>query len=94
MRQAIVTFQEIDERFWRAGDARARLGETLLVLGREPEGIGELEAGWETYTETTAPEAPRSRAIAANIAAYYNEQKDIALTEQWRQRAAGQGAPR
>jgi tetratricopeptide (TPR) repeat protein len=89
LRDAIGTFRGINERFWRVGDARARLGEALLAQGRRPEGIAEVEAGWEIYTETTATGAPRSREIAALAAAYYDETAERALADRWRLRAAG-----
>ncbi len=89
LRRAIVTFEKVDERFWRAGDARARLGETLIAMDRDPEGIAEMEAGYEIYTETTAPDAPRAREIAGIAAAYYEEKSERAPADLWRQRAAG-----
>ena len=89
LRDAIKVYRGIDQRFWRVGDSRARLGETLLALGRGPEGIAELEAGWDVLTETTGTDTPRGREIAAMIAGYYEEKTERALAERWRLRAAG-----
>jgi serine/threonine protein kinase len=88
-RAAIVTFQGIDERFWRAGDARARLGEILLVLGRGPEGERELIQGWEILIETTGPDTRRAREIAATAAAYYEKNAERAPADTWQLRATG-----
>ena len=90
LRSAIATFRGIGERFWRVGDARARLGEVLLALGRAREGIAELEGGWEILTETTGPNTPRSREIAAALVGYYEKTSQVARAERWRPRAAGQ----
>jgi serine/threonine protein kinase/predicted negative regulator of RcsB-dependent stress response len=89
LRTAIAAFRAINERFWRVGDARARLGEALLAQGRREQGIAELEAGWEIYTETTAPVAPRSRDSAALIASHYDATTDATTADRWRQRATG-----
>ncbi|HEU4365285.1 MAG TPA: serine/threonine-protein kinase [Candidatus Krumholzibacteria bacterium] len=86
---AVVVFGAIDARFWRTGDARARLGEALIAQGRGPEGIRELEAGWDILTETTETDTPRSREIAGVIAGYYEQKTERALAERWRLRAAG-----
>ena len=80
--------QAINLRHWRAGDARARLGQALIAEGRGREGIAELEAGWAIYTETTAKTAPRSREIAGAIAAYYEGAGNPASAKQWREKAA------
>jgi non-specific serine/threonine protein kinase/serine/threonine-protein kinase len=89
LREAIATFAAINPRFWRVGDARARLGEALLAEGRKRDGIAELETGWEIFTATTAPGAPRSREIATLIASYYDSEKDLTAADRWRQRAFG-----
>jgi tetratricopeptide (TPR) repeat protein len=89
LREAIATFGAINPGFWRVGDARARLGEALLAEGRKREAIAELEAGWEIFTATTAPGAPRSREIATRIASYYDGEKEPAVADRWRQRAFG-----
>jgi eukaryotic-like serine/threonine-protein kinase len=88
LNEAIDTFRAINPRFWRLGDARARLGEALLAEGRAREGVAELEAGWDIYTATTDPHAPRSREIAASIASYYEGKDEHANADRWRARAA------
>ena len=88
LRDAIATYRGINERSWRVGDSRARLGEALLAKGLKVEGIHELEAGWEIYTATNSPSAPRSREIAQMIAAYYDGAAKPAEAERWHRRAA------
>ncbi|HXV14148.1 MAG TPA: serine/threonine-protein kinase, partial [Candidatus Krumholzibacteria bacterium] len=92
LREAIDVFESIDERFWRLGDARARLGEVLLAQGRGAEGVRELVAGWDILTETVKPDTPRSREIAAIIVSYYDGAQERSLADPWRVRAAG-GSP-
>ena len=88
LRSVIATMTAINARFWKVGEARARLGEALVAEGREHEGITEMEAGWEIYT-ATSPTAPRCREIAAQIASYYERKHEAGIAAQWRQRAAG-----
>ncbi len=88
LRSAITTFEGIDARFWRAGDARAVLGEVLLALDRKKEGIREVEAGWEILTETVRAETPRCRHFATIAAAYYAQSSESVLADTWRLRAA------
>jgi tetratricopeptide (TPR) repeat protein len=89
LREAIAALATINPKFWRIGDARARLGQALIAEGRSREGITELEAGYDLYTATIAPSAPRSREIATLIASYYDQQNASATAKQWHQRAAG-----
>jgi tetratricopeptide (TPR) repeat protein len=89
LRTTIDVFRAINERSFRVGAARARLGEVLLALGRGPEGVGELETGWEILMEASVDATPRTREIAAMIAAYYDGKSERALADQWRLRAAG-----
>jgi tetratricopeptide (TPR) repeat protein len=91
LQSAIQTFRGVGERYWRLGDARATLGETLLALGN-PDGIHEMETGWEIFTETTSPDAPRSRDIAGRIAAWYDRAGQLQAARPWHERAAG-GSP-
>jgi hypothetical protein len=87
LRESVRAFQAINQRHWRVGDARARLGQALIAEGRGREGIAELETGWTIYTETTAPTAPRSREIAGAIAAYYESAGDPASAKHWNEKA-------
>jgi eukaryotic-like serine/threonine-protein kinase len=92
LRETIAAMAAINPKFWRVGDARARLGEALLAEGRSREGIAELEAGYELYTATIAPSAPRSREIASQIASYYDQRGAEAAAKQWQRRAEGDSA--
>jgi tetratricopeptide (TPR) repeat protein len=74
LRRAIGVYSGQGERYWRTGDARARLGEALVATGRGPEGVSELGAGWEILTETTGTDTPRAREIATRIADYHRDQ--------------------
>lgn len=89
LRHAIAVFEKVDARFWRAGDARAVLGEVLLAQDRGEEGIVELTAGWEILTETTQPTVPRCRHFASLAADYYEKNSERALADTWRLRATG-----
>jgi hypothetical protein len=64
----------------------------LIAEGRSREGIAELEAGYDLYTATIAPSAPRSREIATVIASYYDQRNDAAAANRWHQRAEGDSA--
>ncbi len=88
LRSAIATFTAINPRLWRVGDARARLGEVLLALGRTQEGIGDVTKGWEIYTETTAATTLRAREMATVAADYYQKNAETTLAAAWRERAA------
>ena len=92
LRETIAALAAINPKFWRVGDVRARLGEALLAEGRSREGIAELEAGYDLYTATIAPSAPRSREIASRAASYYDQRNATAVANRWRQRAAGDSA--
>jgi serine/threonine protein kinase/tetratricopeptide (TPR) repeat protein len=92
LRPAVATYAAIGGRYWRTGDARARLGECLLAQGRGPEGIVELEVGWEILTETTGAGTPRSREIAALLADHYQRGNERNLAATWRRRATGEAA--
>jgi eukaryotic-like serine/threonine-protein kinase len=89
LRETIAALAGINPKFWRVGDARARLGQALIAEGRSREGIAELEAGYDLYTATIAPNAPRSCEIATQIASYYDGKNEAGIAAQWRQRATG-----
>ncbi len=87
LREAIVINSAIGPRYAATGAARARLGEALLALGRGPEGIRELETGWEILAETIDPAAPALRRIAGRAAAHHEANGSPALAAAWRARA-------
>ena len=89
LREAIAALAAINPKFWRVGDARARLGQALIAEGRQREGIAEMEAGYDLYTATIAPNAPRSREIATQIASWYDQRSATATANRWHQRAEG-----
>ncbi len=89
IRSAIPVFEKMDARHWRAGDARAVLGEILIAMNRGEAGIGELEQGWEILTETVRPDTPRSRHFASVAASYFAASGDTERATLWRARVDG-----
>lgn len=88
-RSALTVFTGVGERFWRTGQARARLGQALLEQGHDTAGISEMETGWGILTETLRPDAPGPKETAGVIADYYDRKGPTEQAVVWRRRAEG-----